>query len=348
MAARVAFDHIDAHGAVRRLWRKGAALMLTMSTSIASAVILLAGSTFAIATEELSGDSLVIEAKVPISGNWLEYGFDSAWTTFGLKLVRINAGDNSFEQIDIGGSGDFRPPVAAGGALWVPDVALGKILKVDPATNKVVLEVPAEMLYSQSKLAFGDGAIWVVTAGGMEKTLSRFNADTGAVEAEIPLPSVVAHVEFAFGSVWVAGTGAGAVYRIDPATNAIADTITVHTKPQQLCSDETSLWVLNTGDGFVDRIDGTSGKLAASIDAGLVIAHDGDLACGGGYVWGHVAQAASGDTVIESIPVAQIDPATNTVLRKYIGGKGFGWDLRYGGGSLWMTGSSVFRVKPPQ
>lgn len=313
-----------------------------------AATLLLACPSFALATEQLPGDSLIIEATIPKSGNWLEYGFDSVWTTAGTSLVRIDPGDNSFIEIDIGATGNFRPLVAAGGALWVPDVGMSRILKLDPATNEVILEVPAEMLYVQSKLAFGDGSIWVVTAGGLDKTLTRFNADTGAVEAEIPLPSVGAHVEFAFGSVWVAGVNSGAVFRIDPATNAIADTIAVHTKPKHLCSDENSVWVLNTLDGFVDRIDGQSGKLAASIDAGLIVPHDADLACGGGYVWGHVATGTNGAEVIESIPVAQIDPATNTVIRKYVGGKGFGWDLRYGGGSLWMTGSSIFRVKPPQ
>ena len=87
---------------------------------------------------------------------------------------------------------------------------------------------------------------------------------------------------------------------------------------------------------------------SAARNAAHDLGRDADLACGGGYVWGHVAAATLGDKAIAAIPVVQIDPATNTVIRKYVGGKGFGWDLRYGAGSLWMTGSALFRAEPPK
>jgi virginiamycin B lyase len=295
-----------------------------------------------------SGDELVIQAQIPKAGNWLEFGFGSVWTMTGTKLLRANAADNSYVEIDIRTSGDNRPIVAGEGALWVPDIRKRAIIKVDPGTNTVVQEIPAEMLYHQSTLAAGEGSIWVVTArGGSDKMLTRFNAETGAVEAEIPLPSVGAHVVADFGSVWVAGVDGHSVYRIDPNTNSIAATIGVHSKPKNLCSAEGSIWVLNTADGFVDRIDGKTGQITASINAGLVVPADGDLVCGGGYVWGHVAAYIAGDKAIPSLPLVQIDPRTNEVIRRYIGGRGFGWDMRYGAGSLWMTGSSLFRIEPP-
>jgi virginiamycin B lyase len=204
------------------------------------------------------------------------------------------------------------------------------------------------MVFRQSTLGTGEGSIWVVTAsGGAERTLIRFNAESGAEEASIALPSTGADVLVAFGSVWVAGVDGNAVHRIDPRTNAIVQTIAVHSKPKKLCALEGSVWVLNSTDGFVYRIDGKSGQVTAAIDAGLVFPVDGDLACGGGYVWGHVAASHAGNNAIPSMPVVQIDPRTNQVIRRYIGGKGFGWDLRYGAGSLWMTGSSIFRVQPP-
>jgi TolB-like protein/DNA-binding winged helix-turn-helix (wHTH) protein len=293
------------------------------------------------------GDALVIEATIPKSGNWLEFGFDSIWTFVGTKLVRVNPADNSFVEIDIKASGNTRSLVAGEGAVWVPDIGKRAIIKVDPASNRVVGEFPATMLYRQSKLGAGEGSIWVVTATGGDKTLTRYNATTGAIEAEIPLPSIGADVLVAFGSVWVAGIDGNAVYRIDPKANTITQTISVHSRPKLLCSCEGSVWVVNTTDGFVDRIDGRSGQITASINAGMVFPLDGDIACGGGYVWGHVAASHAGNKALPSIPVVQIDPRTNEVIRRYIGGKGFGWDLRYGAGSLWMTGSALFRIEPP-
>lgn len=294
------------------------------------------------------GDALVIEAAIAKSGNWLDFGFDSVWTTVGTKLLRVDAADNSFVEIDIETTGNNRSLVAGEGAVWIPDIGKRVIIKVDPGTNRVVGEFPATMLYRQSKLGAGEGSIWVVTANGGDKTLTRYKAATGAIEAEIALPSIGADVLVAFGSVWVAGLDGNAVYRIDPQTNAIAQRIPVHSRPKLLCANEDSVWVLNTTDGYVDRIDGRSGQITASIDAGLMFPLDGDLACGGGYVWGHVAAYHQGEKAVPSLPVVQIDPKTNEVIRRYVGGKGFGWDLRYGGGSLWMTGSSLFRITPPE
>jgi len=295
-----------------------------------------------------SGDEMVIEATIPKSARWLEYGFGSIWTMGGTKLLRVNPSDNSYVEIDIKSSGDNRPIVAGEGAVWIPDRRRGVIIKVDPGNNRVVQEIPAQILYRQSKLGVGEGSIWVVTAsGGFEKVVTRFNASTGAVEASIALPSIAADVLVDFGSVWVAGVDGNAVYRIDPKTNAMMATIAVHSKPKLLCSAEGSVWVLNTADGFVDRIDGKTDQITASINAGLAFPRGGDLACGGGYVWGNVTAWHSGDKAIPSLPLVQIDPKTNEVIRRYIGGKGFGWDLRYGAGSLWMTGSSLFRVQPP-
>jgi virginiamycin B lyase len=294
------------------------------------------------------GDALVIQAKISKAGDWLEFGFDSAWMIVGTKLARVNAADNSLVEIDIKASGNIRPIVAGEGAVWVQDINKRVIIKVDPVANQVVQEIPAQMLYHQSALGTGDGSIWAVTAsGGFDKMLTRFNAATGEVEAEIPLPSIGGDVLVDFDSVWVAGIDGNAVYRIDPKANAIVATIPVHTRPKKLCALEGSVWVLNSTDGFVDRIDGRTGQITASINAGLVFPADGDFDCGGGYVWGHVAAWHASDKAIPSLPLVQIDPKTNEVIRRYIGGKGFGWSLQYGAGSLWMTGSSLFRIEPP-
>ena len=219
------------------------------------------------------------------------------------------------------------------------DIDNGKILKIDPTTNTLVKEIPADMLFWQGTLGVGEGSVWVVTAkGGLDKVLTQLNAGDGMVEATIPLPSAGTGVVVDFGSVWVVGNGANELYRIDPKTNTIVATTKVHKQPLYVCSADNSLWVFNQGDELVDRIDGRTGKVLATIDTGFPTIHGGDFTCGGGYVWGDQP----------GTPLVQIDPKTNTTIRKFSGQKGFGWSLRYGGGSLWFSGASIRRVEPPR
>src|SRR5206468_12167931 len=116
-------------------------------------------------------------------------------------------------------------------------------------------------------------------------------------------------------------------------------TITLRTRPRFLASGEGSVWVVNQGDGTVQRIDGKTGALLATIEAGAT-GEGGDIAVGGGYVW----------VTTMLVPVIQIDPKTNAVRGKFKRPAGIylGDAIRYGGGSLWVSGSSVFRIKPPE
>jgi hypothetical protein len=79
-----------------------------------------------------------------------------------------------------------------------------------------------------------------------------------------------------------------------------------------------------------------TGKLTATIETGAA-GIGGDITTGGGYVW----------MSMPGMPVAQIDPKTNTLIRKFTGGFGFGDAIRYGAGSLWVSRSSIHRIQPP-
>jgi hypothetical protein len=87
----------------------------------------------------------------------------------------------------------------------------------------------------------------------------------------------------------------------------------------------------------VQRIDGKAGKLTATIETGRAGVEWADMTTGGGYVW----------LSTTGMPVAQIDPKTNTLIHKFMGGFGFGEAIRYGAGSLWVSGSSIHRIQPP-
>ena len=169
--------------------------------------------------------------------------------------------------------------------------------------------------------------------------LRRYSAQTGVEQATIQLPSPSARgVVFDFGSIWIAGTREVELYRIDPATNQIVATVELHARPMTLASGEGSVWVREV-DGTLQRIDGGSGKLLATIatDAADSL---GDIVVGGGFVW----------TNSRTAPLVQIDPQTNSQRSRFGSPPGafIGYRIAYGGDSLWLGGSAVFRIKPPE
>ena len=168
--------------------------------------------------------------------------------------------------------------------------------------------------------------------------LTRFNSETGALEANIPLEqgSIAALVDF--GSVWVTNNQTNELYRIDPKTNSVVSATSLHERPRFLASGEGAIWVLNQGDGTVQRVDGKTGTVVATIETVSGYRTGGDILVGGGYVW---VTLKDGMTT-----VVQIDPKTNTLLRMFKG-YGMGDGIRYGAGSLWISGSNIFRIKPP-
>ena len=185
----------------------------------------------------------------------------------------------------------------------------------------------------------GEGAVWAITGGSYNEVLRRFSAQTGAEEAMIPLPSPNSGVGLVadFGSVWLTGTRDEELYRVDPATNQIIATIELHSRPVSLASGEGSVWV-RQGGGTVQRIDGNGGKLLATI-ATEAVDTGGDIVVGGGFVWINS----------HTVPLVQIDPQTNSQRSRFDSPTGafMGYTIAYGGGSLWLGGSAVFRIKPP-
>jgi streptogramin lyase len=155
----------------------------------------------------------------------------------------------------------------------------------------------------------------------------------------IPLPSPSARaVVIDFGSIWIAGTREVELYRIDPATSQIVATIDLHSRPTTLTSGEGSVWVRQQ-DGTVQRIDGRTAKLLATI-ATEAADNYGDIVVAGGFVW----------TSSQTVPLVQIDPQTNSRRPRFSSPPGafMGYSVAYGGGSLWLGGSALFRVKPPE
>jgi len=302
------------------------------------------------ATEEPAAGTLDIEAQIPLDlggGRWMAFGFDSLWTLNAANLVRVDAATNNTTKIELPGFlGDHTRQLDVGeDAVWVASVGSGTVYKIDPATNTVALTFNAPMLTPVGRLAAGEGSLWLMTsAKGQERNLRRYDASTGEEIAKILMPGVSAPVVVAAGSVWVGGVGSNEVYRIDPASNAITQTIPVAGIPRYMAVGEGRVWVINADTGSVQGIDATTGEAGPPIETGLVIDADyhslgvqGDIDVGGGFVW-----LNSGSSV------AKVDPASNALVERYATQPGMRGTIRYGADSLWISGEFIYRVRPPQ
>ena len=87
--------------------------------------------------------------------------------------------------------------------------------------------------------------------------------------------------------MWVTSPFTGQLFRIDPATNAVAGISNIGGSPRFIAADEGALWILDPRHGVL-RVDPASGALTATIPLGVQWATHGDIALGGGFVWASV------------------------------------------------------------
>ena len=293
---------------------------------------------------------LQVQATVSRSGFDLGAGFDSLWMMSDGRLVRVATSDDGVADIAIpvADSAAVLPDIAkyrgiaiGEGAVWITDLAGSVIYKVDPQKNALALTIPTEVFGSGGSIGVGEGAVWVITSDSHDKTLTRYDAQTGAVEATIALPQPGKGVAVGAGAVWVTAAKQAELYRIDPKKNRIVSTTALHASSHLIAAGDDSIWIAFEKDGVAQRIDGRTGAVIATITTGASdMESDGDIAIGGGYVW----------IITRSSLIARIDPKTNALAGRFKAASGtvVGRRLRYAAGSLWISGGSLFRLAPPQ
>ena len=114
----------------------------------------------------------------------------------------------------------------------------------------------------------------VALTGGGDDDAQQEGSETESTETEGTAAdgTVPAHLEaevgldprsmaLGFDSLWVAMTGEDSVWRLDPATLEVEETIDVGGDPQDVAVAPTAVWVSNTADGTVQRIEPTDNSV---------------------------------------------------------------------------------------
>jgi streptogramin lyase len=133
-------------------------------------------------------------------------------------------------------------------------------------------------------------------------------------------------------AAWVYNASTGIVTRIDPATNTVAATITVHTPCDQcggnIAIGDGAVWVDEGMDNTVTRIDPRTNKVVATINANGPSNNPTWLAVTPGAVW--VGDYYGGE-------VSRIDPQTNKLAAApALSNEPGALSMSYGAGSLWL------------
>jgi virginiamycin B lyase len=278
------------------------------------------------------------DAVFPVEGvpDWLAVAADAVWVA--------NKPKNTIHRLDVK-SGKVSATVEVGklpcsglttgfGSVWAPLCGDKALARVDLATNKLVATIPAGPADTEGELVTSPDSVWML--GEPSGSLLRIDPGTNRVVAEIMVPRGSYACSYGEGAVWVSGTESNVLTRVDPKTNLVTHSIEVGPQPRFLTFGEGAVWTLNQGDGTVSRVDAKANKLVATIELG-VPGKGGEIAYGEGSVWVTAFQ----------IPLTQIDPATNKVVKQWMG---LGGDsVRVGHGSVWLTNireQNIWRINP--
>ena len=217
---------------------------------------------------------------LPATPTDVAVGLGAVWVAYGIlgELARIDPQRNAVvKTFELGGRG-ARGSVAVDverGVVWA---AYGDatVARVNAATNDVVGTSFASAAWA---IGVGAGAAWL--ANWTESSVTRLDAQTGAVVKPIQVAKGPVDVVVCGGVVWIANVSDDAVTLIDPVGSS-PRTIDVGDRPSGVACGEGAVWVANRGSGTVSRIDPVTRTVSDTIEVGHAPV---GIAVGEGAVW---------------------------------------------------------------
>jgi virginiamycin B lyase len=270
--------------------------------------------------------------------DWQVLTDDAVWVANGPRnaIHRLDVNTNRIAATITVGKRPCSGLATGFGSVWVPSCGDKTVSRVDIKTNAVVATIHAGPAESEGGIAASEDALWLVT--DRSGKLSRIDPKTNSVSATVEVPAGSASVLYGDGAIWVTTPSKNTLTRVDAKTNQVTDTIPVGPGPRFETFGAGAIWTLNQGDGSISRVDTKTHKLVATIEVGIP-GEGGEIAFGLGRIWA---------TVFE-VPISEIDPATNRVVRQWFGDGGD--SIRAGHGSVWLSNlraHTVWRIDPKQ
>jgi YVTN family beta-propeller protein len=236
--------------------------------------------------------------------------------------------------------GPFVGRLALGtGSLWIRKSGDDNVLRVDPATGRIVARIHVGFAYDTG-IAVRGSDVWVTN--GEDGTVSRIDADTNTVVATIRVGSYPLGIAATANAVWVANHHSGTVSRIDPRSNRVVKTVPISlpsdfSGPLHLAFANHELWVSDATDQAVVRVDPVrNSRTGAILQSGPAC---GGIAADNDSIW--IASGCDQNTV------TRIDASAARVAA-VIHLPGVASDVTPGFGSIWATTTNglLLRIDP--
>jgi ABC-type branched-subunit amino acid transport system substrate-binding protein/streptogramin lyase len=213
-----------------------------------------------------------------------------------------------------------------GGAVWVGNGAgsdsfgvrtTTSISRVDPGSLKVTGTVELSRRLSAygaspsggfPRLAVGAGAVWAV---GVDNRIYRIDPRSARIMAKIPVRTQVTTLAAGAEGVWFLNSNDHKLTRIDPATNRVAETISIKARGRSgIAVGGGAVWVTSPDDGLLVRIEPGPPPRSRLIDVGgqLSFVSYGDAAAWTANFQDGVVTRVDGRTnaVTEQVPVEAV------------------------------------------
>ena len=179
----------------------------------------------------------------------------------GDSVARIDPQTNRLSGRPVSTGGSPQSLAVGGGSLWVANHDARTLTRIDPASGKVIANIPVPS--EPHRVAWGAGAAWV--GNWHDNSVSRIDPTTNrVVGSPIPIgPHHAGNLVVGAGSVWVTSDyrvdGAAedvVVVRIDPQASRAVETIAVGGHPIDVAATAGAVWVSVADPGTVLRIAG--------------------------------------------------------------------------------------------
>jgi hypothetical protein len=199
-----------------------------------------------------------VGTKVPGNHPRIAYGFDSIWAVGhqGEPLDRVDpATSRIIASIQLGDTvtdpTEENDVLVTASAVWV--ISHGELIKIDPATNGIVLRTTFDKVVEEAKAQTtvpagkGPDFIWL----GLNLGLVRIDANTGAGLSFLQMQ--VGSIAVTDDAIWVSGYGQ--INRVNVATNQIDATYKVLSGTPLVRIGLGSIWVAYRDANLVQRLD---------------------------------------------------------------------------------------------
>lgn len=223
------------------------------------------------------------------------------------------------------------PVLVAGGSVWVASDKTDVVYRVDPRRGRIVARV--RVSHWPAHLAVASGSVWVSSYehGHVAQISLKTNRMRRVYKFNGRYPSGLARTN---GALWVAfGRTGKTLARIDLETRQVRQVPIGHAGASFLAALRGSLWT-TTADGYAVRVDPRTTRIVASFRIGGTPA--GVAAAPDGLIW--IAEK-------ERDTITRIDPLSNKVVDVTPAGNG-ALSIALAAGDMWVTsfaGSDVWR-----